>query len=235
MWNDIKNLVPWQEIYIPTKIRNLQKKVNTEDMAFVLSIYNWWLYDRLRIKNVNTINEYINILKRMYNDYKYVVLKSKSSYSLLHWVKKVNSIYFKHWRWLFTHKWKWISSLKYKSLNYKKRFILRHMKEVILQQSSYFWKFMWAVKFFNYLQDNKEILEANWLVFDWKLEKIDFNNINLANYLYGEHIDFHFKWKGPGYISINTNNFTFKKFVDSFDWLVNFMKAGRVILVEKEK
>jgi len=236
MWNNIKNLVPWQEIYIPTKIRNLQEKVNTEDMAFVLSIYNWWLYDRLRIKNVNTINEYINILKRMYNDYKYVVFKSKSSYSLLHWVKKVNSIYFKHWRWLFTHKWEWISKLKHKSLNYKKRFILRHMKEVILQQSSYFWKFMWAVKFFNYLQDNKEILEANWLVFGWKLEKIDFNNINLASYLSGEHIDFYFKWKSPVYLAINTPNFTFQKFVKTFDWLADFMKAGRVvILVEKEK
>ncbi len=235
MWQNIKTLTIWKEIYIPTKLRNLQSKIKTEDMAFVLSIYNWWLYNRIRIKNIDTMNEYINILKKIYNNYKYVVLKSKSSNSLLAWVKKVNSIYFKHWRWLFTHKWKWIHKLRYQSLNYKKRFILKHIKEVILQQSSYFWKFAWAVNFFNYLENNKKVLETKWLVLNNIPKKIDLEHDDLSDYLYNEHITFDFKWKGPWYISINTKNFTFQKFEESVNWLAKFMKAWKPILVEKEK
>jgi len=233
MWKKVKKLSIWQEIYIPTKIRNLRSKIHTEDMAFVLSIYNWWLYNRLKIKHIDTMNKYVNILKKIYNDYKYIVLRSKSSNSLLSWVNKVNKIYFKKWRWLFTHRWKWIRKLRYKSLNYKKRFILRHIQEVVLQQSSYFWKFAWAVNFFNYLDKHKENLKSKWLVFNNIPKKIDLENDNLADYLYGEIIEFDFEKKWD--IVINTKKYDFKKFEKEVYWLCDLLWAWKLILIEKER
>ena len=233
MWKNIKKLSIWQEIYIPTKLKSLQSKINTENIAFVLSIYNWWLYNRLRLKNVDTMNGYINILNKIYNNYKYVILRSKSSNSLLSWVNKVNKMYFKKWKWLFTNKWKWIQKLRYKSLNYKKRFILNHIQEIILQQVSYFFKFTGAVKFFNYLEKNKNILKFKWLVFDKISRKIDLEHDNLADYLYMNNIKFDFdkEW----YISINTKKYTFSKFEKEVSWLLDILWAWKLILVEKEK
>jgi len=233
MWKNVKKLSIWEEIHIPTKIKSLQSKLQTEDIAFVLSIYNWWLYNRLKNKKVDTINEYINILKKIYNDYNYVVLKSKDSNSLLSWINKVNKIYFKKWRWLFTHKWKWIHKLRNKSLNNQKRFILKHIKEIILQQSSYFWKFAWAVDFFNNLEKNKENLELRWLIIGDVPKKIDLEHDNLADYLYGENIEFDFKEKW--YISINTKEYTFSKFEKEVYGLCDLLWAWKLVLVEKER
>jgi len=235
MWRNVKTLNIWQEIYIPTKIKPLQSKINIEDIIFVLSMYNWWLYNTLKIKNIGNINEYMNILKDVYDNYKYIIHNSKSSKSLLSWINRINKIYFKKWRWLFTYKWKWIKILKYKSLSYKEEFILNHIQEIILQQSSYFWKFAWAVDFFNYLDKNKWKLKSKWLVFGNISRKIDLEHDNLADYLYGECLNFNFWKKWIWNICINTEDFTMNKLIKEFDWLVNVMWIKKYILVKNER
>jgi len=106
---------------------------------------------------------------------------------------------------------------------------------VALQQSGYFWKFLWAVELLNYFSNKPNLLKKyNISQYD-KITNFNLFKSDIYKYLPNKCIIFTAKKKGTGAVCFNQEWFTFNKILHMTKDILKLMDLKGEILVPDKK